>query len=215
MSDLVAAPRILIADDHELIRDALPGAIRRRLPTATFESVATASAVITAAQRERWDLLVLDLGLPGMGELDTLRRVRALQPALPVLVLSMFAEEKMGVAALEAGADGYLCKTADRNAIAHAAAETLAGRGHVSENLRSLLARRPRRPGGSITALSPREVDVLLDLGRGLSNKEIAARLAVGVTTVATYRARIMEKLALRTAADLHRFVIEQELTRH
>ena len=207
-------PRILIADDHELIRVALPTAIRRGVPGAFFAAVATAAEAVAAVEREKWDLLVLDLGLPDAGEFQTLRRIRALCPQLPVLVLSMFAEEKMGVAALEAGANGYLCKTADRAAIAQAAAETLAGRGHVSGKLRALLA--GRRPAASAMkiSLSPRELEVLVDLGRGLSNKEIAAKLAVSVSSVGTYRVRLMAKLGLHTTADLLRFVVEHGLTR-
>lgn len=205
--------KILLADDHALIRGALPSAIRRRVPAAKFVQVGTAAEVLAAVQRAEWDLLVLDLGLPGGTELETLRQVRALRPQLRVLVFSMFPEDKMGVAAIEAGADGYLCKTADRALVAQAAAETLAGTGYRSAHLRELLAGRRTDPGG-VPALSRRELEVLVLLGRGLSNKEVAAQLEVGVTSVGTYRARIMEKLGLSTTADLLRYVVEHRLAR-
>lgn len=207
--------RILLADDHALIRDALPRTIRRTVPGAIFTMVATAVDVIAAVEREEWDLLVLDLGLPGAGEMATLRRLRALRPELPILVLSMFAEEKMGAAALAAGANGYLCKTADRVVIAQAAAETLAGRGYISDKLRQLLGSRNAQPEMDVASLSRREFEVLVELARGRSNKEIAADLDISVTSVGTYRTRIMEKLALRTNADLVRFVVEKGLSRH
>jgi len=208
------AKRILIADDHALIRDALPRTIWRTVPEAIFFSVATVPALIEAIEREAWDLLVLDLGLPGGSEMGTLRRVREMRPELPILVLTMFAEDKMGVAALAAGANGYLCKTADRAVIARAAAETLAGRGYVSDHLRRLLSTREERAETDVASLSRREFEVLVELARGRSNKEIAAELDVSVTSVGTYRTRIMEKLALRTNADLVRFVVEKGLTR-
>lgn len=207
-------PQILLADDHVLIRDALPSTIRRRVPQARFETVGTAAAVLEAVQRTEWDLVVLDLGLPGGMELETLRRVRELRPQMPILVLSMFPEQKMGVAAIEAGADGYLCKTADRATIAAAAAETLAGRGYRSAHLRELLAKRVSERRGRAAALSQRELEVLIALGRGRSNKEIAADFGISVTSVGTYRMRILDKLGLRTTADLLRYVVEHRLAR-
>jgi len=209
------ATRILLADDHGLIRDALPVAIRKRVPGATFVGVGTAAEVVAAVEREAWSLVVLYLGLPGSaGELATLKTLRALRPEIPVLVLSMFSEEKFGVAAIEAGAAGYLAKTADRAAIGEAVAEVLAGRGYRTAALQAQLDARHERDRRGIGALSPRELDVLLALARGASNKEISARLKVGVTTVATYRARLLEKLGLRTTADLLRYVVEHRLTR-
>jgi len=208
------APRILLADDHGLIRDALPSAIRRRVPGAHFESVGTSLAAVEAVAQTEWSLVVLDLGLPGGTELETLRRMRELRPAMPILVFSMYPEEKMGVAAIEAGADGYLCKTADRAAVAAAVAETLAGNGHRSARLRELLAKRAGGRDGAGATLSRRELEVLVELGRGRSNKEIAAKLGVSVTSVGTYRARIMDKLSLRTTADLVRHVVEHRLVR-
>lgn len=206
--------RILLADDHVLVRDALPAAIRRRVAGARFECVGTATAAVAAVEREPWHLVVLDLGLPGGSELETLRRVRAARPTMPILVFSMFPEEKMGVAALDAGADGYLCKTADRATIGEAVAETLAGRGYRSAALASLLVKRAGKRRGALSDLSQREMEVLIGLGRGRSNKEVAADLAISVTSVGTYRMRIMEKLGLRTTADLLRYVVEHRLAR-
>lgn len=206
--------RILLADDHVLVRDALPAAIRRRVAGAQFECVGTASAALAAVAREAWHLVVLDLGLPGGTELETLRRVRAARPTMPILVFSMFPEEKMGVAALDAGADGYLCKTADRATIGEAVAETLAGRGYRSAALANLLVKRAGKRRGALSDLSQREMEVLIGLGRGRSNKEVAADLAISVTSVGTYRMRIMEKLGLRTTADLLRYVVEHRLAR-
>lgn len=208
-------PRVLVVDDHALIREGVARAIRRRVPGAVVVPADTAPAAIAAVEREAWSMVVLDLGLPGGGgEWGTLQRLRELRPALPILVLSMFPEEKMGVAAIERGASGYLCKTADRATVGEAALAVLAGRGYRSANLQSLLDAGGTSKAGGVAALSPRELEVLLALGQGDANKEIAARLGVGVTTVATYRARIMEKLKLNSAVELVRYVVEQRLVR-
>jgi len=209
------APRILLADDHALIRDALPAAIRRALPRATFVGVGTAAEVVAAVERASWDLVVLDLGLPGSdGEFATLQRLRALRPNLPILVLTMFSEEKYGVPTIESGASGYLAKTADRATVATAAAATLAGRGYRSPRLAALLAAGGGGPRRGLAALSSREHDVMQQLASGASNKQISAQLKVGVSTVATYRTRLMSKLGLRTTAELLRYIVEHRLKR-
>lgn len=207
-------PTILLADDHTLIRDALPAAIRKQIPGAQFLKTANAADTVAIVAEGGCDLVVLDLGLPGGGELETLRRLRTLKPELRILVFSMFPESKMGVPAIDAGADGYLCKTADRLTIAKAVSEILAGQGYASEGLRELLRARidPRR--GKVMALSPRELEVLVSLGHGRSAKEIAADLGIAVSSVGTYRLRIMEKLDLRTSADVVRYVVEHRILR-
>lgn len=204
--------RILIVDDHALMRDALMTVLRRMFPLAWLKEVDTAAEAEVAVMDGCWDLAVLDLRLPDADEFETVRKLHALRPKVPILVYSMFCEEKMGKAALAAGASGYLCKAADRANIGVAVSEMLAGRGYVSERLRTVLAQRDAGEKGCTTALSARESEVLLALGRGLSNKEIASRLALGVSSVGTYRARIMAKLSLRTTAHLQRYVFEQRL---
>ncbi|MCF3649745.1 response regulator [Synoicihabitans lomoniglobus] len=207
-----SSPRILVADDHVLIREAIPNTIRQHLPGATFALVGDATATLKAVTTSSWDLVVLDLGLPGSCEMDTVRALRERCPALPILVFTMFPESKMGAAAIEAGASGYLCKTADLAALVQATITLLEGRRYHSEKLGRQLAQRSTARRGNLSALSPREVEVLTQLGAGLSNKEIAAQLDLAVSSVGTYRARLLEKLQLRTTADLLRFVVEHGL---
>lgn len=211
MPDAIS-PRILIADDHALIRDGLKTVLRLISPAARCEEVGTAREAVAAVEGAPWDLVVLDLGLPEGDEFATLRRLRRVRPAMPILVFSMFSEERMGRSALAAGASGYLCKTADRALIGAAIAETLAGRGYVSKRLAESLERQPGLSEGAASVLSAREWEVLLALGRGLSSKEIAAHLGVGVSSVGTYRMRVMEKLSLRTTADLQRYIVDHRL---
>lgn len=207
--------RILLVDDHVLIRDAMAGFIRRRFPGATCHTAATAAAAVAAVEAEAWSLVMLDLGLPGaQGELQTLRTLRQLRPEVPILVLSMFPEDKMGVPAMEAGASGYLCKTGDRETLYKAITATLAGGDYCTPRLRERLEARSGRRHPGEPALSARETDVLIALVRGESNKEISGRLNLSASTVTTYRARIFEKLGLRTSADLMRYAVEHRLAR-
>ncbi len=208
----VSTLRILIVDDHALMRDALMAVLRRMYPHSRQQEVDTAAKAVEAVETDVWDLVVLDLGLPDGNGFEPLRRLHAMRPAMPILVYSSHPEEKMGQAALAAGASGYLCKTADRAQIGKAVSEMVAGRGYVSDRLRTVVAQRDHENKRRTTVLSAREMEVLLALGLGLSNKEIAARLGVVASSVGTYRARIMEKLSLRTTADLQRYVVEQRL---
>jgi two-component system, NarL family, invasion response regulator UvrY len=204
-------PRILIADDHSLVRDSLPYILQRTLPDATYGKATNSAEVFTAIENEAWDIVILDLGLPGDREVETLTRLRLLRPELPILVLSMFPEKKMGAIAIRAGASGYLCKTADVAVIAHAVQETLAGKGFISPALEKLLAT-TRTPARGLSSLSDREVEVLILLGEGFSLKEIASKLDITVSSIGTYRARLLEKLHLQTSADLVRYVIENRV---
>ena len=204
--------KLLIVDDHALMRDAISAALRRMYPYSRQQEVCSAAEALAAVESDRWDLVVLDLGLPDAIGFEPLRRLHAMRPAMPILVYSTHPEEKMGQAALAAGASGYLCKTADRAQIGKAVSEMLAGRGYVGDRLRAVLAQREHEAKRRTTVLSAREMEVLLALGRGQSNKEIAACLGLVASSVGTYRARIMEKLSLRTTAGLQRYVVEHRL---
>lgn len=205
------SPRILIADDHALIRDSIPLILEKRFPCAHFGKASNTQEVRTAIEQHQWDMLILDLGLPGDRELQTLKSIRAQRPSLPILVLSMMSESKMGVRAMQAGASGYLCKTANMTIVESAIAQTLAGTNYISEFLRDKLSNTTTQTLGLLD-LSQRETEVLLEFGRGFSAKEIAGKLDVTVSSVGTYRARILEKLQLTTTAELVRYVTEQRL---
>ena len=209
--EIPLSPRILIADDHALIRDSIPLVLEKRFPRANFGKAANTREVLIAIEQNEWDVLILDLGLPGDRELETLKSIRALRPALPILVLSMMPENKMGVRAIQAGASGYLCKTASMKLVETAIVQTLTGTNYLSEFLREKLSDTASHPLG-LSDLSQRETEVLLEFGRGFSAKQIAAKLNITVSSIGTYRARILEKLRLTSTAELVRYVSEQRL---
>ena len=181
------------------------------MPEAIFGKASNSKEVFQLIETEEWDIVILDLGLPGDREVESLTKIRAIRPNLPILILSMLSEEKMGAISIQAGANGYLCKTADLNLIRIAVTEILAGRQYISWELTATLTTTKNRPLG-LKALSTRETSVLLDLGRGLSIKEIADNMMDTDSSIGTYRSRILDKLDLKNSADLVRYVTEHRL---
>jgi len=165
--------------------------------------------------RATFDLVVLDLSMPGRGGLDALKQFRAASPKLPVLVLSQHAEEQYAIRAFRAGASGYVTKDSAPDELVNAARKALSGGMYVSsalaEHLAARLATDPEQR--SQDALSDRELQVLRMLANGKTVKEIGAELALSEKTISTYRTRILDKLNVKTNAELMRFALRSGLT--
>jgi len=181
------------------------------MPEAVFGKASTSKEVFQLIEVKEWDIVILDLGLPGDREVEALTKIRTMRPNLPILILSMLSEEKMGAISIQAGANGYLCKTADLNLIRIAVTEILAGRQYISWELAASLTDVRNQPLG-LKALSAHETLILLDLGRGLTIEEIADKLITTDSSVETDRSRILEKLELKNSAELVRYVTEHRL---
>ncbi len=207
--------KCLIADDHEVVRSGLARMLALEYPHTVFGGAADSQATLALVQNEPWDLLILDLNLPGRGGLEVLQQVKAVTPRLPVVVFSMHPEEQYGPRALRAGASGFLSKEASSDQILAAVRMVLSGRKYVSPALSEELASRLASPQSDSPEelLSDRELQVLRLLAEGHSVGNIAERLALSVKTVSTYRARILEKLRLKSTADLVRYALDQRLT--
>jgi DNA-binding NarL/FixJ family response regulator len=175
----------------------------------------TADEVLAGLRRADVDVVVLDLGMPGTNGVDLLDRIRREWPALPVLVLTVYPEDLYAVRALRAGAAGYLTKDSAAEELIQAIQRVRAGRRWVSprlaEHLAALLERDPDRPAHD--ALSNREFEVLRRIGAGQTATLISRSLHLSPKTVSTYRARILEKLDLRTTSDLIRYALKHGLT--
>lgn len=206
--------KILIADDHAVVR----GGLRQFLADAADCRIAgeagSALEALELIKAESWDLLMLDIGLPDMNGIEVLKCVKREQPALPVLIFSMFAEDDYAMAALEAGAAGFLPKDSEPEEILAAIRRTGRGERYLSPRLaEKLLA------GTSHSArhephdrLSEREMAVMRLLSRGLPLTAIGESLHLSPKTVSTYRSRVLEKLKVRNNAELTRYVIEHKL---
>jgi DNA-binding NarL/FixJ family response regulator len=207
--------RCLIADDHPIIRSGLRGLIQQHSDMAEPGEATTAAETLDLVRASTWDLVILDINLPDASGIDVLRRIRHLRPDLPVLVLSAHAEEQFAVRSLRAGASGYLNKQSAADELIIAIRRVLAGRRYVSAALAERLAAAldatatEREPHD---ALSDREFEVLRLIGVGRAVSEIAESLHLSVKTVSTYRARILEKLSLKSTAELAAYAIRAGL---
>lgn len=203
--------RILLVDDHAVVRRGVRQVLAEEMGgSLEFGEAGTPAEALALVEAQPWDLVLLDISLPGRGGLDTLRELKRLRPALPVLVLSMHAEEQYAVRTLRAGASGYVRKDSAPAELVRAARKVLAGGTHVSEAVADALARAVSTAAGRPLheALSDRELEVLRRLAVGRTVKEIAGELHLSEKTISTYRTRLLRKMNMRTNAELTQYAL-------
>ena len=207
--------RIVIADDHTIMREGL-----KQLLTAAgdFEIVAEARDGHEALQRVReldFDVLLLDMSMPGKGGLEVIKQARAEKPRLRILVLSMHEEHQYAIRAIKSGASGYLTKEAASTQLASALRKVAGGGAYITPEVAEHLAfgAMPSSAAEPHTTLSDREFQVLRLLADGAGVSDIAGRLNLSVKTVSTHKARLMQKLGVDTTAALIRYALEHRLT--
>ena len=206
--------RVLVVDDHVVVREGLKRIIDDAPGMCVGAEAGNSAQALQQLQLGPWDVVVLDLDLPGRGGLDLLHEIRQRQPDLAVLVLSFHAEDAYGVPALQAGADGYLMKDSGTALLVQAIEKVASGGKFVTAELAEQLARaaganvqRPRH-----AALSEREGEVLRLIGSGLSVGQIAERMALSVKTVSTYRRRVLDKMGLLNNAQMTHYAVKHDL---
>ncbi|RME96077.1 MAG: DNA-binding response regulator [Verrucomicrobia bacterium] len=207
--------KFLVADDHAVVRRGLREILEESFAGCVVEEAGDIAATLAALERGEWDLLVLDLQMPGGSGLELLRTVRQLRPQLPVLVLSVHPEDPYGIRTIRAGAAGYLTKESAPEELVAAVGRILRGGRYISPALAERLAAVLEEGGGRPPheRLSNREFEVLVRLGRGQTVKQIALELHLSEKTVSTYRTRLLEKLGLQTTAELIRYALAHGLT--
>jgi two-component system, NarL family, invasion response regulator UvrY len=206
--------RILIADDHAIVRKGLKQLLLEEYPTAVVEEVGDAESLISKTIQKQWDVVICDLSMPGRSGLDALRQIKQTSPSLPVLIMSMHPEDQYALRVLKAGASGYLGKEAIHDDLILAVRTVLQGRRFITPSIAEKLADAfdSDNDKQSHEALSDREFDVFKLLATGKSVTEIAAQLSLSITTVSTYRSRIMDKMSMKSNAELTRYAIEKAL---
>lgn len=204
----------MVADDHPLLRNGLKQILTQEPDLTVAGEAEDSEQVMASVERGEWDLVILDITMPGRSGLDVLRDIRRMRPELPVLVLSMHAEDQFAVRAIKAGANGYVSKDNAPTEVVRAVRKILSGKKYVSPTLAEILAnalssdiQRPLHE-----TLSDREFQVLRQLASGKTVSQIAAEIALSVKTVSTYRARLLEKMNLRNNAELTRYAIQHGL---
>ncbi|MBU0677174.1 MAG: response regulator transcription factor [Verrucomicrobia bacterium] len=211
---MVTELRVIIADDHPVVRKGLSDIFSESFPGSTVVEATTAQMALDLAAEGSWDLVMLDITMPGRNGLDALRDFKRDHPGLPVLVLSMHDEKQYAVRVLKAGASGYLSKEAAPEKLADAVQQILSGGRFVSKAVAHELVEVLVKKGGDDphTVLSDREFDVFLRLASGETVTAIAKALSLSVKTVSTYRTRIIEKTGLPSNAQMARYAIHHRL---
>lgn len=206
--------RILIADDHAIVRKGLKQILLEQYPTAVIGEVADAEALLLATINEKWDVVICDMSMPGRSGLDALNQIKQSSPGLPVLIMSMYPEEQYALRVLKAGASGFLGKETIHDDIVKAIETVRIGKKFITPAIAEKLADafNAGAKGKLHEALSDREFDVFKLLATGKSVSEIAEQLSLSATTVSTYRSRIMDKMSMQSNADLTRYALENSL---
>ncbi len=210
-----AAPtlKILLADDHAIVRNGVRQLLTETWPAADFGEAATAQQALDQVWKEPWSIVLLDITMPGRSGLDVMSQLKDARPKMPVLVLSMHAEEQFALRMLKSGASGYVTKDTLLEDLTQAVEKVLAGgrylSGTLAERLAGVLAGADQM---SHERLSDREFQVLLLIARGMALKEIGAQLALSVNTISTYRLRLLEKMNMGSNAELVQYSIQQGL---
>jgi len=206
--------RVLIADDHSILRGGLKELLLRHLEDVVCGEAENAQQVLYQVQRQPWDVLILDITMPGRSGLGILSDLMLLQPKLPVLVLSAHPEDQYAKRALKAGARGYVKKESAPEELIQAVRKLLAGGRFVSATLAEQFARDLDEGGDrpSHERLSAREFEILVMVGSGKTVSQIAEELHLSATTVSTYRARLLEKMNMASTAELMRYAFRNHL---
>ena len=207
--------KILIADDHPVIRKGVLAVLTNEIQGVLCGEASTGQEALREVEHRDWDLVIMDIAMPGRNGLDTLKEIKHTRPNLPVLMLSIHPEEQYGARALMAGASGYVSKESAPDDLARAIRQVLDGRLYVSpamaENLAAHLQPNcDRRPHEN---LSDRELEVLRLLASGRTTSGIAEELHLSLTTISTHRSHILAKMNMKSTAQLMHYALANRLT--
>jgi DNA-binding NarL/FixJ family response regulator len=206
--------KVLIVDDHEIVRRGLKQILTDAFPQLQVGEAGDARQALEAVHRQTWDIVLLDINMPGRSGLEVLEELRVLRPNVPVVVLSAFPEADFALRSLKLGACGYVNKQSASDELLAAIRKALAGGRYVTPALAEKLAANlaGEFAGAPHDTLSNRELQVLRLIASGKTIKEVAAQLSLSEKTVGTYRARISEKMGLATNVELTRYALQHKL---
>jgi len=203
--------KILTIDDHEVVRRGIKEMFTEN--SATFGEARSGAEALALVRKQQWDIAVLDISLGGRSGLEVLAELKQLRPRMPVLILSMHAEEQYAVRAFRAGASGYINKASSGEELRSAILKIVKGGQYVGPSLAEKIVLQLSQPGKvPHESLSNREFEVLCSIASGKTVTEIASTLSLSNKTISTYRRRILDKMDMRTNAELMHYAIRNGL---
>lgn len=206
--------KILIADDHIIVREGLKQIISETKNLQIEDEASDGFEILEKVHKQKFDLVIMDISMPGKNGLEILKDIKADYPKLPVLVLSMHPEEKYGIRFLRAGASGYLTKESAPDELIDAINKIVKGGRYISSTLAEKLVyaigEDSNKPPHSL--LSDREYEIMLLIAQGKQVSQIAGLLSLSVPTISTYRARILEKMKLKNNAEITYYALKSNL---
>ncbi|MGC4100542.1 response regulator [Ferruginibacter sp.] len=204
--------RILLADDHSFIRLGLVQILKDEYPAVEIKQVGDGEALVKEVIKEDWDLVISDLDMPGRSGLEALEQIKLIKPNLPVLILSIYTEDLYAVRVLKAGAAGYLNKNSAPDELVTAVQRISLGKKYITPEIAEKLLASTDDGKKPHELLTNREFEIFKLLAMGKTVTQIAESLSLALTTISTYRGRIMEKLNLSTNSDLTRYAIANHI---
>ena len=206
--------KILIADDHAIVREGLKQIVAEEKDIVVSGEAENSEKMMELLQKGKWNLIVLDINMPGKSGLEALKDIKLLYPDLPVLILSMFSEDQYGIRAIKAGASGYLKKVSAPTELVTAIRKIVAGGKYINPVLAEKLADKFGETEKELPhdKLSDREYQIMCNIALGKSAEEIAQELSLSINTVYTYRNRILEKMSMKSNVELTQYVLSNKL---
>jgi DNA-binding NarL/FixJ family response regulator len=206
--------RILLADDHAIIRDGVKQILADTDDLVVAGEAANGAEALKMVARQDWDLVILDISMPGKSGLELIKLIRQAKPGLPILIFTMHPEQQYALRALHAGASGYLTKESDGEVLVAAIRKVTSGHIYFTDNVAELLVRErmPKANQLSHTSLSNREFQVFEKLVSGVRLTDIANELNLSIKTISTHKTRIMQKMKMASEAELVRYAVARGL---
>jgi two-component system invasion response regulator UvrY len=206
--------KILIADDHAIVREGLKQIVAEEKDILVAGEAENSSKLMELLEKENWSLIVLDINMPGKSGLEALKDIKQLYPDLPVLILSMFSEDQYGLRAIKAGASGYLKKVSAPTELVTAIRKIVSGGKYINQSLAEKLAEKFESTKKELMheKLSDREYQIMCNIALGKTAEEIAQELSLSINTVYSYRNRILEKMSMRSNVELTQYAIQNKL---
>ncbi len=206
--------RLIIADDHSVVRRGLKQIFDETLDISTVDEAGSGIELLDKVRKNPYDVCLLDISMPGKDGLDTLKELKIIKPNLPVLIFTIYPEEQYAVRIIKAGAAGYVNKESEPEELIEAIRTVSRGRKYISKGLAELLASnldigssQPRHE-----LLSDREFQVMCMLASGKTLSDIAEELSLSITTISTYRNRILEKMSMKNNVEITHYAIKNQL---